>query len=301
MALEFTSTTVELICLGLFLATLSLIFGMKYYLWKQSQKPLSEKYKNHQWASPLEGRTKYPELDSFAYRGSFLIYGLAIAMSMAILVMSWTIHDERSNIEIAFGEFSDDIEVETPRTMEPPPPPPPPPTALSVVANELPNIETVIFEDQSITEDTYVDAPVAELKKAIAPPPPPPPPPPVEKEEDEIFRIVEEHPSFPGCEDVGDKDERKICAEQKLMEYMAKNIKYPAIARQNSIEGMVVVQFVVEKDGSITNVKILRDIGGRCGEEAVRVVKEMPTWNPGKQRGRPVRVQFVLPVRFMFA
>jgi protein TonB len=79
-------------------------------------------------------------------------------------------------------------------------------------------------------------------------------------------------------------------------------VKYPAIARENGIQGRVVVQFVVEKDGKITDANVVRDIGAGCGEEALRVVNSMngmnQRWTPGKQRGKPVRVQFTLPVSF---
>ena len=109
-------------------------------------------------------------------------------------------------------------------------------------------------------------------------------------------------PRFPGCEDEADKAAKKACADKKMLEYIYKNIKYPAIARENGVEGMVVVQFVVEKDGTVTDAKVVRDIGAQCGQEALRVVNLMNNegirWTPGKQRGRPVRVQFNLPVRF---
>ena len=104
-------------------------------------------------------------------------------------------------------------------------------------------------------------------------------------QEQEIFQIVEEMPSYPG-------------GEQKLMEYVAKNIKYPQIARETGIQGRVFVGFVVEPDGSVSNVKVLRGIGGGCDEEAMRVVKGMPKWKPGKQRGKAVRVSYMLPVNF---
>ena len=105
-------------------------------------------------------------------------------------------------------------------------------------------------------------------------------------------------PRFPGCEDESSKDERKNCATEKMLQFIYKNIKYPAIARENGVEGTVVVTFVVEKDGSITDAQVVRDIGAQCGQEALRVVNMMPKWVPGKQRGRSVRVQFNLPVKF---
>ena len=106
-----------------------------------------------------------------------------------------------------------------------------------------------------------------------------------EDEDDRVFSVVEQDPEFPG-------------GMEALYRYIAENIKYPQLARDNGITGKVYVTFVVEKDGSISLPRILRDIGGGCGAEAVRVVKAMPKWKPGKQRGKPVRVQFNLPVNF---
>ena len=103
--------------------------------------------------------------------------------------------------------------------------------------------------------------------------------------EEPIFTVVESEPEFPG-------------GMEALYKYLAQNIKYPQLARENGITGKVYVTFVVEKDGSIANPRILRDIGGGCGAEAIRVVKAMPKWSPGKQRGKAVRVQFNLPVNF---
>ena len=140
-----------------------------------------------------------------------------------------------------------------------------------------------IVEDDVEVEDIEINAEVEQnevIEEYVAPEV-------VEDEvvEQEIFKIVEEMPSFPG-------------GEAKLMEYVGKNVKYPQIARETGIQGRVFVNFVVEPDGSVSNVSVLRGIGGGCDEEAMRVVKNMPKWKPGKQRGKPVRVQYMLPVNF---
>ena len=106
-----------------------------------------------------------------------------------------------------------------------------------------------------------------------------------EMEETQIFTVVEDEPEFPG-------------GMEALYKFLAENIKYPKDALENKIEGRVYVSFTVEVDGSITNIKVLRDIGGGCGKEVVRVVKLMPKWKPAKQRGKPVRASFSLPVKF---
>lgn len=104
-------------------------------------------------------------------------------------------------------------------------------------------------------------------------------------QEDEIFMIVEAMPSFPG-------------GQEALAEYVQENLKYPESARENGIQGRVFVNFVVEKDGSISNVKISRGLGGECDKEAMRVVQSMPKWIPGTQRGKAVRVSYIIPIVF---
>jgi len=105
------------------------------------------------------------------------------------------------------------------------------------------------------------------------------------KEEPEVFEIVESMPEFPG-------------GDLELLKHFAKAIKYPEVAIENDIQGVVVLAFIVRSDGSITDIEILRDIGGGCGEEAVRVAKTMPKWKPAMQKGVPVDLKYKFPVRF---
>jgi protein TonB len=172
--------------------------------------------------------------------------------------------------------------------LPPPPPPPPPPEALvekvkftAPVVVEDTNIETGLMTQDDLSakpaeapsEDVEIEI-VDEKPQVIE-----------QKVEAEIFTVVEEQPSYPG-------------GEEGRMRYLQENIKYPEEAKELGIQGRVFVTFVVEVDGSITDVRVLRGIGGGCDEEAVRVVKAMPKWVPGKQRGVPVRVQFNLPIKF---
>lgn len=126
----------------------------------------------------------------------------------------------------------------------------------------------------------------------------------VERPEDnDIVLIPEQMPRFPGCEDmVGTRVEKRTCAEQNLMSFIYKNIKYPQIDKEYRNEGTVIVRFVVDKEGMVSDIKIVRNVGMQCGEEAERVVRMMNNmkerWTPGKQRGRAVNVQFTLPIKF---
>lgn len=118
----------------------------------------------------------------------------------------------------------------------------------------------------------------------------------------QTYSVVEQMPRFPGCEDeFGDTKMKEDCAKQKMLEFIYKNLKYPPDARKNRVEGMCVVQYVIDKDGSVTNIKLARDIGAGCGEAAIDVVKLMnkiEKWTPGTQRGKNVKVLYTLPVRF---
>lgn len=102
---------------------------------------------------------------------------------------------------------------------------------------------------------------------------------------DKVFEKVEDMPEFPG-------------GEQAMMDFVSKNVVYPKDAQEKGISGRVFVSFIVEKDGSVSNVKVMRGIGGGCDEEAVRVISGLPKWKPGKQEGKPVRVSYQMPINF---
>ena len=147
------------------------------------------------------------------------------------------------------------------------------------------------------------------IPEVIAPPPPPItkvpekpilPPPPVEENTSPVI-FAEQMPRFPGCT-VGDKKTKDNCSTKALLTFLSSKLTYPAIARENGIQGTVVIRFIVEKDGRLTDLEIVKDLGGGLGKEALRVVKLMnemeEPWTPGKQNARPVRVRFNLPVKF---
>ncbi len=114
----------------------------------------------------------------------------------------------------------------------------------------------------------------------------------------EIFKEVDQMPRFPGCEDVADKEVQKECQQKEMLMFIYKNIKYPKAARDEGLQGTNVVEFVVEKDGTISNEKLVRTIGGGTDQECLRVVRLMPNWIPGMKDGLPVRVEFKLPIKF---
>ena len=114
---------------------------------------------------------------------------------------------------------------------------------------------------------------------------------------DDIFTTVEQMPIFiTDCK--GTEQERRACGEKALLNFIYKHIKYPTIARENNITGKIVVRFIIEKNGSISNIEIIRNVGAELGEEMVRVIKKIPpqSWEAGKQNGQSVRVQLYLPI-----
>ena len=117
---------------------------------------------------------------------------------------------------------------------------------------------------------------------------------------DSIYQQVEIMPRFAGCEDIdGNEGDKTSCAQKKMFEFIYSNIKYPKVAHEKGVEGMVVISFVVNKDGAASDFRIVRDIGAQCGEEALRAIKGMPQWIPGRHKGQPVAVEMKLPIRFM--
>jgi protein TonB len=170
---------------------------------------------------------------------------------------------------------------------EPPPPPPPPPppaaelekvkfTAPVVVDTVVEKVEIATTEEQVNTSvNKEVTEEVVETNKIIKEP----------DEEVVNFYIIEEKPEFPG-------------GEEGMMKWIAEHIKYPEIAKENGITGKVFIQFVIDKDGRVTNVSVLRGVDPSLDKEALRVISAMPAWTPGKQRGKAVKVSFQLPINF---
>ena len=136
-------------------------------------------------------------------------------------------------------------------------------------------------EDKEGVKDRTVEA-VRNDIATVAPPPPPAPKPEVSTK---VFDVVEEMPSFPG-------------GNGALMSYLNSNTKYPVVAQENGVQGRVIISFVVERDGSISDVKVARSVDPSLDREAQRVVKSMPRWTPGKQNGQTVRVKYTVPVVF---
>lgn len=162
-----------------------------------------------------------------------------------------------------------------------------------------------LFTGEEVVEpEALEDVWLCGMSKTPPPPPAPAAAPTLPTEEYPIFCSLprEEMPLFPGCEELEKYVDRKQCADKKLLEFIYGNITYPPQLRESTVEGTVVITFHIEADGLVSNPKIVRDIGGGCGKEALRVVQLMVDqnirWTPGIFMGEPTRVQFNLPVKF---
>jgi len=296
--MSFTDNEI-LILFGLLAAAVAgVIFFMKRQFAKQSDE-LTSKYHSDALSASLK---KYPEADSYKMNNTFFRIGLICAVAVSILAFNWTVfeNDEFETLTIEC-DFSD-IEPEIPNTFRKEKlPPPPPPPMIDEVENDDDIDDDFDFsndlEDENYEYEPYEDNENDADNKPIE----------LEEEEEEDddyleFVPVENMPTFPGCGDLPTESERKECSDEKLLTYVYQNIKYPTVAIENGIEGLVIARFIVDKNGKIKNIKIVKDIGGGCGEELDRVLNsmnEMPeNWKAGEQRGRKVPVRFNIPIRF---
>ncbi|MBK9734901.1 MAG: energy transducer TonB [Saprospiraceae bacterium] len=292
--LEVGSSGVLTTIIGLIILTIGMILYFKIKYKKYDYQKL-ESINNKVKSSMLNAKTKYPEVDVFLYRGIFLSYGMAATVAISLVTMSWTTSEKEIYIPDDNWASEDVIEMDVPRIAEPPLRLPPPPTLIKAVPDtEVINELAPKFLSPDVSEDSKIEDPIP----AKAPPLPPL----KTTDIDEIFKVVEQMPRFPGCEDKGTETEKDDCAKQMMLAYIYANLTYPKIAIEIGVEGGVVLQFVVDKDGTISETKIVRDIGAGCAEAAELVVKSMNNMGKsgyqGKQRGRPVKVLYTLPVKF---
>ena len=219
---------------------------------------------------------KSPKASLEDKKAIYVLIGLVLVLSICYVAFEWTekevtVHQVNDDYELVDEEL--DIQQTTQETTPPPPPPPAPVEVevLNVVEDDV-EVETIEINSEDDKDAEVIIAPPVEEKE--------------EEEEEVIFVVVESMPEFPG-------------GQQAMMRYIGENIKYPVIAQENGIQGRVICQFVVEKDGKLSNIHVERSSGdASLDKEAIRVINSMPKWKPGKQRGKPVRVKYTIPVNF---
>ena len=219
---------------------------------------------------------KNPEVDAEDIKSQsvYVLSGLVLVIAFILCLVEYKKIDfAGASIESSLTALEDEEVVEiNPNTPPPPPPPPPPPAPpeeVEVLEEEDEREETnVIIIDQEADIDIVIE--VEEEPEPVV---------------EQIFDVVEENPEFIG-------------GMAKLYEYLGKNIQYPEMAKENGIQGKVFVQFVVWKDGTIKDVRVVKGVHKTLDSEAQRVVKSMPKWTPGRQRGTAVNARFTLPIKF---
>ena len=217
---------------------------------------------------------KSAKADLESKRGLFIEIGLIVVLAIVYMAFEMKSYDpitmdmfERTDVIVE----EEMVEITQHDKIELPPPPPQQTILFQEVEDDI-----VIENDIEIDAEADITTTVEDWVRPV-----------VEEEifEEEIFEIVEQNPEYPG-------------GDAARLNFLRNNIKYPQMAREAGIQGTVYVNFVVEKDGSVTQVKIARGIGGGCDEEAIRVTKMMPKWKAGKQRGKEVRVSYNMPIKF---
>lgn len=254
-------------------------------------------------------KKKVEELDEIVFRDRNKEYGayylrkvynkfttrsllFSLTIMLLVVLIPFLIFQQSRSLNVDKSVAAEFTTLTTPPDEAPPPPPPPPEeqqvvekarftapivTTDTVDQGQTFNQDELNIQSTTVQLDTNVNIVVEEKKDEV-----------IEQPELQVFTIVEEFPKFPGGDEAG-------------FAFLSENIKYPVVARDNGIQGTVYVEFTVNTDGSIVDVtrKLgTKEVGAGCDEEAIRVVKMMPKWSPGKQSGKNVRVRMVLPVKF---
>jgi len=226
----------------------------------------------------LIAHKKHKEIARKNSQPLYFFIALCISLGLTILAFEWRFYEDNELVNMAVVEENMIELMDIPPTDQPPPPPPKleQPQIVEVPNEEEIKDEIEIDLDVEVTEETVIENRDVEIVMEEEP---------QEEVSEEVFTIVEQKPEPDG-------------GFKTFYEYVGKNLDYPAQATRMGIEGKVFVQFIVEKDGSLTDIEVVKGIGAGCDEEALRVLKNSPKWIPGKQRGIPVRVKMIFPIMF---
>jgi protein TonB len=227
---------------------------------------------------------KNPKADLTKNSSLYFVFGLAVVMLLTYVAFEWKTYDETNDYDISMN-VDDLLDEEVPMTEQiktpPPPPPPAAPEIIEVVEDEEEVEETVIESTETSQEEEIIEIEDVEVEE-------------VEEDVDVPFAVIENVPVFPGCENESDK---RACFNKMMQKHIGKNFRYPEIAQEMGVQGRVSVMFVIQKDGSIGNIR-MRGPDKNLEKEAARIIGKLPKMTPGKQRGRAVRVPFSIPITF---
>ena len=227
---------------------------------------------------------KNPKADLSKNSNLYFAIGLAVILFISWRAIEWKTYDKSGYGYEALNIDDDDDEdvpiTEQIKTPPPPPPPPPAPEIIEVVEDEE-EIEETIIESTETDQEEIVE--IVEVEEEF-------------EDVDVPFAVIEDVPIYPGCERVA-KSKRRDCFQEQINKHIRKNFRYPEIAQEMGIQGRVYVNFVIDKDGSITSIR-MRGPDRNLEKEAQRIIAKLPRMTPGKQRGRAVRVPFSIPITF---
>ncbi len=231
---------------------------------------------------------KNPNVDP--KRNSFLNFQIGLVSVLLLTYLAIEYKSYAKDIEVLSMAIDDAfLDEEVPMTQQlntpPPPPPPPPPAApeiIKVVKDDEKIVETKMKSTETNQNEIIKVAEVVEVEEEV--------------EVDVPFAVIEDVPIFPGCEKEP-KNKRRDCFQEKIIEHIKKHFTYPDIAKDMGIQGRVNVMFTIDKDGSISNIR-KRGPDANLEKEAERIISKLPKMTPGKQRGKPVRVPFSVPITF---
>ena len=227
---------------------------------------------------------KNPQADLNRNRNLYFVIGLTSVLGIVWGAVEYKSYEKTFELpsakKLENDEENDPITEQLKTPPPPPPPPPPAPEVIEIVEDEEEVEETVIESTESDEEMIIEDIVVEDDFEDI----------------DVPFAVIEDVPIFPGCERVA-KSERRNCFQDQMNKHIRRNFRYPDIAQEMGIQGRVYVNFIISKDGSITNIR-MRGPDKNLENEAARIIGRLPTMTPGKQRGRAVRVPFSIPITF---
>lgn len=227
---------------------------------------------------------KNPKADLTGNSAMYFVIGLFAVLALTLISFEWKSYEGGNEYDISMN-IDDDLDEEVPMTeqLKTPPPPPPPaaPEVIEVVEDEEEIEETVIESTESNEEEEVMEVEDVEVADDF-------------EDVDVPFSVIENVPVFPGCENESNK---RACFNKMMQKHIGKNFRYPEIAQEMGVQGRVNVMFVIQKDGSIGNVR-MRGPDKNLEKEAARIIGKLPKMTPGKQRGRAVRVPFSIPITF---
>ena len=227
---------------------------------------------------------KNPKVDLTKNSSLYFVIGLSIVLLITWRVIEWKTYKNVYDYEALNIDEEEDEDVPITEQLKTPPPPPPPPPPAPVIIEVIEDEEEI---EETVIESTETDEEeIIEVIEVIE-----------EWEDIDVpFAVIEDVPIFPGCERVK-KAERRNCFQEQMNKHIKRNFRYPEIAQEMGIQGRVYVNFIISKNGSITNIR-MRGPDKNLEKEAQRIIAKLPRMTPGKQRGRPVRVPFSIPITF---